>query len=71
MNKPIVPGGGALNEMSRGCAERAMTYLVECWLAHRGLTADITVLGPFPPETVERLRRERAGKIVCGEAANQ
>ena len=71
MDKPIAPGGGALNEMSRDCAVRAMTFLVERWLAHRGLTADVTVQGPFPPEVVERLRRERVQRMAREEVANQ
>lgn len=68
MNKPIPPGGGALNEMSLACAERACNCLYGPWLAKRGLTAEITTTGPYPPEVleqkrreiVERLRRERA-----------
>ena len=62
MNKSIAPGGGPLNEMSHECAVRAMTYLVERWLAHRGLTAEISVKGPFPREVVERIQKEREQK---------
>ena len=63
MNKAIPPGGGALNEMSRACAERAFNCLWGPWLAKRGLTAEKTVRGPFPPEVAARMREEIAERL--------
>ena len=64
MSKPIPKGGGALNEMSFSCAERALTYLMERYLAHRGLTAEITVRRRTPEELAQRERELRQSKEV-------
>ena len=59
------------DEMSHACAVRAMTFLVERWLAKRGLTADVSVRGPLPLEEVEQLRQEQIQKLIKKEVTDQ
>lgn len=61
MSKEIIHGG-ATNHMSLGCAERAYGYLIERWLFHQGLTADVTIRERTPQELAELVRQKNAEK---------
>lgn len=74
MEHIVLPREGALDEMSPACAERALTFLYQRWLAKRGYTADISVRGPFPREVADRLRQEWLQQLqgfIQKEAMNQ